>query len=101
MYIYSSFVMHALSEFLSHAAYIYYIHLYGTDDVSICTASGAMMFCLTISVRCDVGMVDIFAVCVRLFDHLFHRYMVLMVLDSPFCACVRFTLLCMCELSLL
>ena len=31
-------------------------------------------------------MLDIFAVCVLLFDLLFHRYIVVMVLDSSFCA---------------
>ena len=29
--------MHAFSDFLSHDGYIYYINLYGTDDVSMCT----------------------------------------------------------------
>ena len=39
-------------------------------------------------------MLDIFAVCVLLFDLLFHRYIVVIVLDSSFCVC-------MCELNLL
>ena len=33
---YSSYVMHAFSKLLSHGGYIYYINLYGTDDVSMC-----------------------------------------------------------------
>ena len=53
------------------------------------TASGVMMFHLTMSVVWDVGMLDIFAVCVLLSDLLFHRYIVVMVLDSSFCACVN------------
>ena len=38
-------------------------------------------------------MLDIFAVCVLLFDLLFHRYIVVMV--------TRFIFQCMCELGLL
>ena len=34
----------------------------------------------------DVGMMDI---CVLLFDLLFHMYMVVMELESPFCTCVN------------
>ena len=34
-------------------------------------------------------MLDIFAVCVLLFDLIFHMYIVVMVLDSSFCACVN------------
>ena len=45
------------------------------------TASGVMMFRLTISIICDVGMMDSFVVCTLLFELLFHRYMVVMVLD--------------------
>ena len=37
MDIYSSYVMHAFSNLLSHGGYIYYINLYGTDDVCMCT----------------------------------------------------------------
>ena len=37
VYIYSSYVMHAFSDFLSHGGYMYYINIYGTDDVSMCT----------------------------------------------------------------
>ena len=29
--------MHAFSNLLSHSGYIYYINLYGTDDVCMCT----------------------------------------------------------------
>ena len=32
-----SYVMHAFSNLLLHGGYIYYINLYGTDDVSMCT----------------------------------------------------------------
>ena len=34
-------------------------------------------------------MMDIFAVSVRLFDLLIHRYMVVKVLDLPFYVCVN------------
>ena len=37
VYIYSAYVMHAFSNLLSHGGYIYYINLYGTDDVCMCT----------------------------------------------------------------
>ena len=37
VYIYSAYVMHAFSNLLSHSGYIYYIKLYGTDDVCMCT----------------------------------------------------------------
>ena len=37
MYIYSDYVMHAFSNILSHDGYIYYINVYGTDDVCMCT----------------------------------------------------------------
>ena len=53
------------------------------------TASRVMMFRLTISGLRDVGMMDIFAVCALLFDLLFHRYILVMVLYSSFCACVN------------
>ena len=33
VYIYSAYVMHAFSDFLSHGGYIYYINFYGTDGV--------------------------------------------------------------------
>ena len=29
--------MHAFSNLFSHGGYIYYINLYGTDDVCMCT----------------------------------------------------------------
>ena len=34
---YYYYVMHAFSNLLSHVGYIYYINLYGTDDVCMCT----------------------------------------------------------------
>ena len=37
VYIYSAYVMNAFSNLLSHGGYIYYINLYGTDDVCMCT----------------------------------------------------------------
>ena len=37
VYIYSAYVMHAFSGLLSLSGYIYYINLYGTDDVCMCT----------------------------------------------------------------
>ena len=48
-----------------------------------------MMFRPTISVLWDVGMMDIFEVCVLLFDFLFHMYIVVMVLYSPLFECVN------------
>ena len=36
VYIYSAYVMHTFSNLLLHGGYIYYINLYGTDDVSMC-----------------------------------------------------------------
>ena len=35
--IYSAYVMHAISNLLLHGGYIYYINLYGTEDVCMCT----------------------------------------------------------------
>ena len=37
VYIYSAYVMHAFSNLSSHGGYIYYINLYGTDGVCMCT----------------------------------------------------------------
>ena len=37
VYIYSSYVMHAFSNLLSHGGYIYCINLYGSDDVCMST----------------------------------------------------------------
>ena len=37
VYINSAYVVHAFSNLLSHGGYIYYINLYGTDDVCMCT----------------------------------------------------------------
>ena len=39
VYIYSAYVMHAFSNLLSHGGYIYYINLYGTDDVCMYTCT--------------------------------------------------------------
>ena len=36
VYIYSAYDMHAFSNLLSHGGFIYYINVYGTDDVSMC-----------------------------------------------------------------
>ena len=49
---YSAYVMHEFSDFLSHGGYIYYINLYGTDDVSMCTC----MWCG--DARKDSGVFD-------------------------------------------
>ena len=32
-----AYVMHTFSNLLSHGGYMYYINLYGTDDVCMCT----------------------------------------------------------------